>query len=157
MSVSLKHVIVLCAYQCSVDNWATRTKLDQLGSADPREEPARSGRFIVETTEWGLIQRPDYVSVVHQVGSATPLRVVSKVAATIIDQPGDALFVIGVNTNTQEIGINVPVPSTEVQSEHEVYNARYPSVTRVRRNVSYSKPLTLCTARHITVERRVIW
>ncbi|KAF9041881.1 hypothetical protein BDZ89DRAFT_1128578 [Hymenopellis radicata] len=86
------------------DVWAT--KLDQLGSADPREEPARSGRFIVETTEWGLIQRPDYVSVVYQVGSATPLRVVSKVAATIIDQPEDALFVIGVNTDTQEIGIN---------------------------------------------------
>ncbi|KAF9013844.1 hypothetical protein BDZ89DRAFT_457046 [Hymenopellis radicata] len=87
------------------DVWATQ--LDQLGPADPRaEEPARSGRFIVETTEWGLIQRPDYVAVVYQVGSATPLRVVSKVAATIIDQPEDALFVIGVNTNTQEIGIN---------------------------------------------------
>ncbi|KAF8987504.1 hypothetical protein BDZ89DRAFT_1202401 [Hymenopellis radicata] len=87
------------------DVWAT--KLDQLGAADPRaEEPARSGRLIIETTEWGLIQRPDYVAVVYQVGSATPLRVVSKVAATIIDQPDDALFVIGVNSNTQEIGIN---------------------------------------------------
>ncbi len=86
------------------DTWAT--KLDQVGSADPREEPVRSGRFIVETTKWGLIQRPDYVAVVYQVGSATPLRVVSKVAATIIDQPDDALFVIGVNSNTQEIGIN---------------------------------------------------
>ncbi|KAF9005745.1 hypothetical protein BDZ89DRAFT_1049040 [Hymenopellis radicata] len=58
------------------DSWPT--KLDQLGSADPREAPARSGRFIVETTEWGLIQRPDYV--------CTKLAV----TATIIDMPMDA-------------------------------------------------------------------
>lgn len=34
---------------------------------------------------------------------------------------------------------------------------RYPSVTRVRRTVSYNKPLTLGTTRRTTVERRVIW
>ncbi|KAF8908392.1 hypothetical protein CPB85DRAFT_1436176 [Mucidula mucida] len=45
----------------------------------------------------------------------------------------------------------------EVQLEHEVYNAWYPSVTRVRRTVSYNKPLTLGTTRRTTVERRVIW
>ncbi|KAF3182047.1 hypothetical protein TWF225_006542 [Orbilia oligospora] len=85
-----------------------QTKLDALPPLpQPRAgEPARTGRFIVETTKWGLIQRPDYVSVLYQVGSATPLRVVSGVAATIIDMPDDALFVIGVNTKTQEIGIN---------------------------------------------------
>lgn len=80
-----------------------------LSDSDPEsraDEPARTGRFIVETTKWGLVQRPDYVSVLYQVGSATPLRVVSGVAATIISMPEDALFVIGVNTNTQEIGIN---------------------------------------------------
>ena len=86
------------------DSWAT--KLSTLGSIAVTEEPARTGRFIVETTQWGLIQRPDYAAVVYQVGSATPLRVVSKIAATIIDQPYDALFVIGLNTNDQTIGIN---------------------------------------------------
>ncbi|KAF3232309.1 hypothetical protein TWF191_000081 [Orbilia oligospora] len=85
-----------------------QTKLDALPPLPQLRaaEPARTGRFIVETTEWGIVQRPDYVSVLYQVGSATPLRVVSKVAATIIDMPDDALFVIGVNTKTQEIGIN---------------------------------------------------
>jgi hypothetical protein len=68
--------------------------------------PARKGRFIVETTPWGLIQRPDYVSVLYQVGDATPLRVTSAVAATIISMPKDALFLLGINAETQKIGIN---------------------------------------------------
>ena len=85
-----------------------QTKLDALPPLpQPRAgEPARTGRFIVETTKWGIVQRPDYVSVLYQVGSATPLRVVSGVAATIISMPEDALFVIGVTTSNQEIGIN---------------------------------------------------
>ncbi|KAF8800964.1 hypothetical protein BYT27DRAFT_7148168 [Phlegmacium glaucopus] len=85
-----------------------QTKLEDLTDESPAraDEPVRTGRLIVETTKWGLIQRPDYVSVVYQVGSATPLRVVSSVAATIISMPKDALFVIGINTETQQIGIN---------------------------------------------------
>jgi len=86
-------------------NW--QTKLEDLTRPEGRADgPVRSGRFIVETTKWGLVQRPDYVSVVYQVGSETPLRVVSGVAATIISMPKDALFVIGINTSTQQIGIN---------------------------------------------------
>lgn len=68
--------------------------------------PVRKGRFIVETSRWGLIQRPDYVYVLYQVGDATPLRVSSTVAATIISMPKDALFVIGINAATQQVGIN---------------------------------------------------
>jgi hypothetical protein len=85
-----------------------QTKLEDLTdeSAARADVPVRTGRFIVETTKWGAIQRPDYVNVLYQVGSATPLRVVSSVAATIISMPKDALFVIGVNTTTQQIGIN---------------------------------------------------
>ena len=85
-----------------------QTKLEDLTDESPAraDEPVRTGRFIVETTKWGLVQRPDYVSVLYQVGSATPLRVISSVAATIISMPKDALFVIGINTTTQQIGIN---------------------------------------------------
>ncbi|KAG6844872.1 hypothetical protein H0H87_002817 [Tephrocybe sp. NHM501043] len=66
----------------------------------------RNGRLIVETTWWGLIQRPDYVSVLYQVGAETPLRIESKVAATIISQPKDALFIVGVNKEDEKIAIN---------------------------------------------------
>jgi len=41
----------------------------------------------------------------------------------------------------------------EVQLEGEVYNAWYPTVTRVKRVVSYSRP----TPRARTVERRIYW
>ncbi|RXW24251.1 hypothetical protein EST38_g1613 [Candolleomyces aberdarensis] len=68
--------------------------------------PFASGRFIVETTDWGLVQRPDYASVVYQVNNETPLRVVSSISATIIGMPKDALFVIGANPSTQRVGIN---------------------------------------------------
>ena len=83
-----------------------QTKLEDLTDLTRADEPVRTGRFLVETTKWGLIERPDYVSVLYQVGSATPERVISKVAATIISMPKDALFVIGINTTTQQIGIN---------------------------------------------------
>jgi hypothetical protein len=85
-----------------------QTKLEDLTdeSAARADVSVRTGRFIVETTKWGAIQRPDYVNVIYQVGSATPLRVVSSVAATIISMPKDALFVIGINTTSQQIGIN---------------------------------------------------
>ncbi|KIY70349.1 hypothetical protein CYLTODRAFT_488150 [Cylindrobasidium torrendii FP15055 ss-10] len=51
----------------------------------------------------------------------------------------------------------------EVQLDtHEVYNAWYPTVTRVRRTVSYPKaPVAIApppsVRRATTVERRVIW
>lgn len=87
------------------DAWQTKLA-DLTGSSARSNEPVRTGRFIVETTKWGIVQRPDYVSVVYQVGSATPERVVSSVSATIISMPKDALFVIGINSGSQQIGIN---------------------------------------------------
>lgn len=87
------------------DSWAT--KLD--GLLAPIQATAantQTGRFIIETTQWGTIQRPDYCAVLYQVGSATPLRVVSAVPASVIGMPMDALFVIGVNVADQKIGIN---------------------------------------------------
>ena len=87
------------------DVW--QTKLEDLTDSSARADVSvRTGRFIVETTEWGAIQRPDFVSVLYQVGSETPLRVISSVSATIISMPKDALFVIGINTTSQKIGIN---------------------------------------------------
>lgn len=83
-----------------------QTKLEDLTDLSRADQPVRTGRFLVETTKWGLIQRPDYVNVLYQVGGATPERVISKVAATIISMPKDALFVIGINATTQKIGIN---------------------------------------------------
>jgi len=71
------------------------------------EEREITGRFIVETTKWGAVQRPDYAAVVYQIGAETPLRVVSNVPATIIGMPKDALFVIGiVDVATGKVGIN---------------------------------------------------
>ncbi|KAF8559148.1 hypothetical protein OG21DRAFT_1503607 [Imleria badia] len=44
----------------------------------------------------------------------------------------------------------------EVQLEpHEIYQAWYPTVTRVRRTVSYSRPPP--TIKQRTVERRIYW
>ncbi|KAG6900557.1 hypothetical protein C0993_008711 [Termitomyces sp. T159_Od127] len=89
--------------------WPTRPAaltIDARAAASVSGQPTRTGRLLVETTYWGLIQRPDYVSVLYQVGSETPLRITSEVAATIISQPQDALFLIGVNKEDQRIAIN---------------------------------------------------
>ncbi|KDR84235.1 hypothetical protein GALMADRAFT_236919 [Galerina marginata CBS 339.88] len=42
----------------------------------------------------------------------------------------------------------------EVQLDGEVYHAWYPSVTRVRRTISYTRPTP---NRHRTIDRRVYW
>ncbi|KAF9463072.1 hypothetical protein BDZ94DRAFT_1260000 [Collybia nuda] len=42
----------------------------------------------------------------------------------------------------------------EVQLENEVYKAWYPTVTRVRRTISYSRP---SAHKQRTVERRIYW
>ncbi|KIM36080.1 hypothetical protein M413DRAFT_449404 [Hebeloma cylindrosporum] len=42
----------------------------------------------------------------------------------------------------------------EVQLDSEVYHAWYPTVTRVRRTISYSRP---SLDRRRTIERRVYW
>ncbi|KAG6842791.1 hypothetical protein H0H93_003386, partial [Arthromyces matolae] len=80
--------------------------IDERDGVTAANQPTRNGRLIVETTRWGLIQRPDYVSVLYQVGAETPLRITSRVAATIISQPHDALFLVGTNGQEQRIGIN---------------------------------------------------
>lgn len=68
----------------------------------------QTGRILVETTDWGYVERPDYVYVFYQIADKTPNRVISKIASTIIDMPEDALFVIGLgkNGNNNELGIN---------------------------------------------------
>ncbi|RXW24256.1 hypothetical protein EST38_g1609 [Candolleomyces aberdarensis] len=93
------------------NSWAT--KLNDLppvpATTDARAAaggPFATGRFIVETTEWGLVERPDYASVVYQVNNQTPLRVVSAISGTILGMPKDAIFVIGANPTTQEVGID---------------------------------------------------
>ncbi|TFK68490.1 hypothetical protein BDN72DRAFT_841674 [Pluteus cervinus] len=42
----------------------------------------------------------------------------------------------------------------EVQLEGSVYYAHYPTVTRVKRTVSYTRP---SPQKHRTVERRIYW
>lgn len=84
---------------------ASLTK-DSMAGAVADSQPTRSGRLLVETTPWGLVERPDYSSVLYQVGAETPSEIKSSVPDTIIGEPKDALFVIGVNQETQEIAIN---------------------------------------------------
>ncbi|KAG9218439.1 hypothetical protein CCMSSC00406_0007960 [Pleurotus cornucopiae] len=80
------------------------TKLDAIGALPEVDEGAGNSRcgaqihrgcFIVETTKWGAITRPDYASVVYQIGDATPLWAVSGIPGPIIGMPDDALFIIG--------------------------------------------------------------
>lgn len=90
-------------------SWPTKPvtlTIDSRVGAFVADQPTRSGRLLVETTWWGIIQRPDYVSVLYQVGSETPLRITSSVSDTIFSQPEDALFVIGVDEQDQKIAIN---------------------------------------------------
>lgn len=84
------------------ESWTT--KLNTLEPVAFATTASTTGRLIVETTKWGLIQRPDYCAVVYQIGSETPLRVVSGVPSNIIGNPEHALFVIG--ANNQQIAIN---------------------------------------------------
>ncbi|KAG9119911.1 hypothetical protein FRC07_004837 [Ceratobasidium sp. 392] len=63
-------------------------------------------RLIVETTDWGLIERPDYVYVWYQVHNETPQRMFYKLSSAILDMPPPALIVIAANERENKLGIS---------------------------------------------------
>ncbi|KAF8874346.1 hypothetical protein BD779DRAFT_1566881 [Infundibulicybe gibba] len=76
-------------------------------------------------------------------------------------RPGDIVAVHHGLANRQEglvIGSHIDHAGrqiVEVQLEGEVYHAWYPTITRVKRTVQYSRPAPV--ARHRTIERRIYW
>ncbi|KAG9092013.1 hypothetical protein FRC07_011741 [Ceratobasidium sp. 392] len=63
-------------------------------------------RLVVETTDWGLIERPDYVYVWYQVHNETPQRMFYKLSPTILNMPPPALIVIAANERENKLSIS---------------------------------------------------